>query len=118
MDPGLVLAVLLGAGAALGALLPRGDAGYRPEGAWRVDPNTADAATLSVLPGIGPVTARAITVERARHGAFAGPADLERVPGIGPATREAMGPLLTFERGGGSGDSPAPRAPVSRRATD
>lgn len=47
----------------------------------KVDLNTADAATLETLPGIGAATARAIVSARP----FASVDDLERVSGIGPA---------------------------------
>lgn len=46
----------------------------------KVDLNTADAATLETLPGVGPTTARAIIAQRP----FASVDDLESVPGIGP----------------------------------
>lgn len=54
-----------------------------------LDPNVADAGTLEVLPGIGPVRARAI----ARSGAerpFTRVEDLLRVPGVGPVTLERV----------------------------
>lgn len=45
--------------------------------------NTADAAQLVQLPGVGEATAAAIIEERERGGAFAAPEDLMRVSGIG-----------------------------------
>lgn len=51
-----------------------------------VDINTADAATLETLPGIGPSIAQAIVEWRAANGQFASVDELEDVPGIGPAT--------------------------------
>ncbi len=50
------------------------------------DVNRAPARHLLLLPGIGPVRARAIVEERVRAGPFARLADLERVRGIGPRT--------------------------------
>lgn len=47
----------------------------------KIDLNTADAATLETLPGVGPATARAIIARRP----FASVSELESVPGIGPA---------------------------------
>lgn len=46
----------------------------------KIDVNTADATALEQLPGVGPVTARAIVAGRP----YASVDDLERVPGIGP----------------------------------
>jgi competence protein ComEA len=51
-----------------------------------VDINQASAARLETLPGIGPVTAARIVVERDDGGPFAELADLQRVQGIGAAT--------------------------------
>ncbi len=48
-----------------------------------IDPNTADAVTLTTLPGIGAVRAAAI-VEARQAGRFQRRQDLLRVPGIGP----------------------------------
>jgi len=62
-----------------------------------IDPNTADAATLTRLPGIGPVTAARIVAYRDEHGPFADAGALLAVPGVGPATLEAVRPFLTFE---------------------
>lgn len=51
-----------------------------------VDINTADAAALEALPGIGPSIAEAIVEWRVTNGQFASVDELEDVPGIGPAT--------------------------------
>ncbi|MCP4239515.1 MAG: hypothetical protein GY772_03035 [bacterium] len=58
-----------------------------------LDPNRAGAATLEVLPGIGPARAAAILAARCEH-AFASVSDLERVPGIGSHTLERIAPML------------------------
>lgn len=50
-----------------------------------VDLNTATAAELESLPGIGPATARAIIEHRQRHGRFRSVDELLAVRGIGPA---------------------------------
>ncbi|TWH27043.1 competence protein ComEA, partial [Isoptericola variabilis J7] len=50
-----------------------------------VDLNTADAATLETLPGIGPVLAERIVAWRTEHGPFASVDELGEVSGIGPS---------------------------------
>lgn len=60
-----------------------------------VNINTADAATLEELPGIGPSTAAAIIGHRDKIGSFSSPADLLDVPGIGSAKFEALKELVT-----------------------
>ena len=69
----------------------------------RLDPNTADAAALSALPGLGEGRARSIVDYRAafaaRHAGrlpFASPRDLLPIKGIGPSTVNNLGPYLSF----------------------
>jgi competence protein ComEA len=52
----------------------------------RVNINTATAAELDNLPGIGPTTAQAIVDYRLQHGPFQVIQDIQNVPGVGPAT--------------------------------
>lgn len=61
----------------------------------RVDLNTADAAALDALPGIGPVLARRIVDHRTEHGPFPDVASLSDVPGIGPALEEKLADLVS-----------------------
>ena len=49
---------------------------------WYVDLNTADAAALCTLPGVGPSHARALIEYRQQHGPFARVADAAAVPGL------------------------------------
>jgi competence protein ComEA len=49
-----------------------------------VDLNTADAAALETLDGIGPALAQRILAYRAAHGGFRTVNDLQNVTGIGP----------------------------------
>ncbi|MFQ5489225.1 MAG: ComEA family DNA-binding protein [Phycisphaerae bacterium] len=73
-----------------------------------VDPNTAPWWELTVLPGIGEITAKRIVEYRDRRrselgladGApiFETPADLKRVHGIGPKKVERMAPLLALPK--------------------
>ena len=71
--------------------------------AERIDPNTASAASLRRLPGIGPQKARAIVEYRRQqlrdHGEskpFARADDIARVRGIGPGTVEKIEHYLRF----------------------
>lgn len=62
----------------------------------RVNLNTADAATLDTLPGIGPATAAKILAWRERNGRFASVDDLlDVVGGIGEAKLDALRDLVT-----------------------
>ncbi|MBE1877740.1 ComEA family DNA-binding protein [Myceligenerans pegani] len=61
-------------------------------GGATVDLNTADAATLETLPGIGPALAQRIIDWRATHGPFATVDELDDVSGIGPAVLEQIRP--------------------------
>ncbi|WP_051343593.1 helix-hairpin-helix domain-containing protein [Alicyclobacillus herbarius] len=60
----------------------------------KIDLNTADAATLETLPGIGPARATAIIQYREQHGPFASVQDLDKVTGIGAATLARLSPYL------------------------
>lgn len=60
----------------------------------QVNLNTADAAELETLPGIGPVTAAAILAWRQAHGPFTDVSQLNNVDGIGPARLEKLRPLV------------------------
>ena len=81
------------AGAPLGTALAGEPA---PEIAYRLDLNTADAARLQLLPGIGPVTAGAIIEYRSEHGPFGDISELDEVPGIGPKRIEMIRPFVTI----------------------
>lgn len=59
----------------------------------RVNLNTADAATLEALPGVGPVIAKEIVTARP----FRNVDDLEKVSGIGPAKFAQLKDLVTVE---------------------
>ena len=58
----------------------------------KVNVNTADAAGLEALPGIGPSLAGAIVEHRTRLGPFANVEQLSEVPGIGAAKVEQLRP--------------------------
>lgn len=59
--------------------------------------NSATAAQLLQLPGIGPKTAARILSYRQEHGSFKTIADLVQVPGIGPRTLERLRTLVVVE---------------------
>ena len=61
----------------------------------KVNINTATAAQLDELPGVGPTTARRIISYRQSKGPFSKVEDLLNVPGIGPAKLDAMRPMIT-----------------------
>ncbi|GAB3171444.1 hypothetical protein GCM10027059_39760 [Myceligenerans halotolerans] len=71
-----------------------GDPGAVPDtgGGDVVDLNTADAATLETLPGIGPALAQRIIDWRTANGPFASVDELDDVSGIGPAVLEQIRP--------------------------
>ncbi|WP_446224921.1 ComEA family DNA-binding protein [Nocardia sp. IBHARD005] len=64
-------------------------------GKSRIDLNTATEAELDALPGVGPVTAKAILAWRSTNGRFADVAQLGEVDGIGPARLARLRDLVT-----------------------
>ncbi|MDR2925813.1 MAG: helix-hairpin-helix domain-containing protein [Azoarcus sp.] len=60
-----------------------------------VNINTADAAALQQINGIGPAKANAIIAYRKEHGAFATVDDLTKVPGIGEKSLAQLKPQIT-----------------------
>jgi competence protein ComEA len=75
-----------------GSAAASGDTGA-PSGPINI--NTATAAELDALPGVGPTTAAAIVQDRAAHGPFRSVDDLGRVRGIGPAKLAQLHDLVT-----------------------
>ena len=64
---------------------------------FRVNINTADAAALETLPGIGPALAQRILEHRQAHGPFLRVEDIMEVSGIGKATFEKLSDQITTE---------------------
>ncbi|HEY7811752.1 MAG TPA: helix-hairpin-helix domain-containing protein [Nakamurella sp.] len=84
-----------GAGAATDAAAGPVESGGAPVStavAAVIDLNTADAAALDALPGVGPVTAAAIVAYREQHGPFASVDQLQAISGIGPARFAQIAP--------------------------
>lgn len=61
----------------------------------KININTAGAAELDKLSGVGPALAERIIQYRTEHGPFARPEDLENVSGIGTKTYEKMASQVT-----------------------
>lgn len=61
----------------------------------KVNLNSATAAQLDELPGVGPATAKAIVTYRSRKGPFVTVEDLLKVSGIGPAKFAAIRDLVS-----------------------
>lgn len=75
---------------------PRPTAGEPP---LTVNVNTATAAELERLPGVGPVLARRIVEFRAARGLFRRLEDLQEVEGIGPKLYHRLEPMLRLDDG-------------------
>lgn len=60
----------------------------------RIDINTADAAALQTLPGIGEVLAQRIVTWREQNGRFGSVDELTQVSGIGPAVLDSVHELV------------------------
>ncbi|SDO22690.1 competence protein ComEA [Nakamurella panacisegetis] len=87
-------------GASSGSFVSGSDGGGGGSGtagapAGKLDLNTADAAALDALPGVGPVTAAAIVAWREKNGRFASVEQLQEIQGIGPAKFAALAKLVT-----------------------
>jgi len=68
----------------------------QPVGTQPIAINTATAAELEQLPGVGASLAERIVAHRAQHGPFKTLADLDAVSGIGGALLERLQSLIRF----------------------
>jgi competence ComEA-like helix-hairpin-helix protein len=64
---------------------------------YRINVNTADAATLGLLSGISTTISQYIISYRETHGPFKSLADLDRVSRIGPTTLQKIAPYISFD---------------------
>ncbi|MEV6771631.1 helix-hairpin-helix domain-containing protein [Nocardia sp. NPDC051030] len=62
----------------------------------RINLNTATEAELDGLPGVGPITARAILAWRTRHGRFTSVDQLTEIDGIGPSRLAKLRAVVTI----------------------
>lgn len=69
--------------------------GSPESGQAKLNLNTATQAQLEDLPGVGPVTAKAILSWRIEHGRFSRIEELQEVDGIGPKTFAKLAPHVT-----------------------
>ncbi|WP_345000935.1 ComEA family DNA-binding protein, partial [Tsukamurella soli] len=72
-----------------------GSGSETPGAGGLVNINTATAAELDTLPGVGAATAAAIVAYRDRHGPFGSVDDLTKVSGIGQAKLARIKPMAT-----------------------
>ena len=75
--------------------LPEERAPEPPSPEHPLDLNTADAAALDLLPGIGETLAGRIVAYREEHGPFAAPEEIMKVEGIGEGTYADLRDLIT-----------------------
>ncbi|WP_432799996.1 ComEA family DNA-binding protein [Poriferisphaera sp. WC338] len=104
---GLVVFVLLVVAAGFLVYMSVGQVGLDDEGVgidlgYRLNVNTASAAELQVLPGIGPTIAENIVSYREAHGAFESFEQLDDVSRIGAKTRAKFQPYIKL----GENDTP------------
>ena len=92
LDPTLTIAALL---VLFTLLAPTPSTVASPDPGYRMQPNTASAAELQLLPRVGPKLA-ANLIDARQRAPFTKLIDLDAVPRIGPATLAAMQPWLTF----------------------
>ncbi|MDR9416772.1 MAG: phospholipase D-like domain-containing protein [Gracilimonas sp.] len=64
---------------------------------YPININTADAATLQLLPGIGPAYSARIIAYREENGSFQNVDEITNIKGIGPKTLEKLRPITTVQ---------------------
>ncbi|MGN8225317.1 phospholipase D-like domain-containing protein [Gracilimonas sp. BCB1] len=64
---------------------------------YPININTADEATLQLLPGIGPAYSKRIVQYRLENGIFKSVDEITNIRGIGPKTLQKLRPVITLE---------------------
>lgn len=64
---------------------------------YPININTADEATLQLLPGIGPTYSKRIVAYRLENGSFKSVDEITNIRGIGPKTLEKLRPITTVD---------------------
>ncbi|WP_421773160.1 phospholipase D-like domain-containing protein [Gracilimonas sp.] len=64
---------------------------------YPININTADEATLQLLPGIGPAYSKRIVQYRLENGSFKSVDEITNIRGIGPKTLQRLRPIITLE---------------------
>jgi comEA protein len=64
---------------------------------YPININTADEATLQLLPGIGPAYSKRIVEYRLENGSFKSVDEITNIRGIGPKTLQKLRPIITLE---------------------
>lgn len=93
--PWVVLALLLAAAPAMAAQERKEAPSGAASSAAPLNLNTATAAQLEKLPGIGPKTAQLIVEHREKHGDFKKVEELMNIKGIGEKSFLKIKPLVT-----------------------
>ncbi|HBQ60132.1 MAG TPA: hypothetical protein DD671_11065, partial [Balneolaceae bacterium] len=73
------------------------DTGNPASVVYPININTADAATLQLLPGIGPAYSERIITYREENGSFKSVDEITNIRGIGPKTLQKLRPITTVE---------------------
>lgn len=73
------------------------DSGSPTNIVYPININTADEATLQLLPGIGPSYSKRIIEYRIENGGFNSVEEITNIRGIGPKTLEKLRPIVTID---------------------
>ncbi|WP_104087388.1 ComEA family DNA-binding protein [Arthrobacter sp. GMC3] len=94
VDAGIPSGLGASGSSSVGAAETGEDPGRKGGSGGLINLNTATAAQLDVLPGVGPVLAERIVQWRKDHGPFKAAEELDAVPGIGAKMLATLRPLV------------------------